>query len=146
VIKYFINYLWRLWLVNRMSLRPGLTLNLGLIIQRLSRINIYFFQFYVLRKMFSRTPRYAYTRLKTTVLDKVTRGSVDCWNAMLRAGRSRVRVPMRSLNFFNILNPSSCTMGLLSLWQKWVPQDLSKGKARPVRKAENLITIYEPIV
>jgi hypothetical protein len=31
---------------------------------------------------------------------------------MLRAGSSRVRVPMRSLNFFNLPNPSSRTMAL----------------------------------
>jgi hypothetical protein len=31
---------------------------------------------------------------------------------MLQAGRSGVRVPMRSLDFFNLLNPSSRTMAL----------------------------------
>jgi hypothetical protein len=31
---------------------------------------------------------------------------------MLQAGRSRVRIPMRSLDFFNWPNPSSCTMVL----------------------------------
>jgi hypothetical protein len=31
---------------------------------------------------------------------------------MLQAGRSQVRVPMRSLDIFNILNPSSHTMAL----------------------------------
>jgi hypothetical protein len=49
-------------LPNRMSLHPGLlwvALNLTLIIQCLSRNNIYiyfFFRFYQLHKMFSRTP------------------------------------------------------------------------------------------
>jgi hypothetical protein len=42
----------------------------------------------------------------------VTRGSIVGWGTMLRAGRSRVRVPMRSLNFFNWPNPSSRTMAL----------------------------------
>jgi hypothetical protein len=32
---------------------------------------------------------------------------------MLQAGRSRVRLPMRSLNFFNLPNPSSHTMALV---------------------------------
>jgi hypothetical protein len=31
---------------------------------------------------------------------------------MLQTGRSRVRVPMRVLNFFNLRNPSICTMTL----------------------------------
>jgi hypothetical protein len=31
---------------------------------------------------------------------------------MLHAGRSRVRIPMRSLDFFNVPNPSSYTMAL----------------------------------
>jgi hypothetical protein len=37
--------------------------------------------------------------------------------AMLQAGRSWVRVPMKSLNFFNVLNCSGCTRlwGLLSV-------------------------------
>jgi hypothetical protein len=39
--------------------------------------------------------------------------------------------------------------GLLSLWHKWVPKAekrFLKSKARPVRKADNLTTIYEPII
>jgi hypothetical protein len=40
------------------------------------------------------------------------RGSIDCSGAMLQAGRSRVRVPMRSLTFYNLSNPSSRTMAL----------------------------------
>jgi hypothetical protein len=31
---------------------------------------------------------------------------------MLQTGRARVRFPMRSLDFFNLPNPSSCTMAL----------------------------------
>jgi hypothetical protein len=31
---------------------------------------------------------------------------------VLQAGRSRARVPLRSLDFFNLPNPSSCTMTL----------------------------------
>jgi hypothetical protein len=40
----------------------------------------------------------------------VTRGSVVGWGTMLQAGRSRDRIPMRSLDFFNLPNPSSHTM------------------------------------
>jgi hypothetical protein len=40
------------------------------------------------------------------------RGSVVGRGAMLQIGRSRVRFPMRSLDFFNWSNPSSRTMAL----------------------------------
>jgi hypothetical protein len=40
------------------------------------------------------------------------RGSVVGWGAMLQAERSRVQVPMRSLDFFNWPNPSNRTMAL----------------------------------
>jgi hypothetical protein len=40
------------------------------------------------------------------------RGSVVSWGTMLQARRSRVQVPMRSLDFFNWLNPPSRTMAL----------------------------------
>jgi hypothetical protein len=36
-----------------------------------------------------------------------TGSSVVGWGTMLKAGRSRVRVPIRSLNFFSLPNPSS---------------------------------------
>jgi hypothetical protein len=39
-------------------------------------------------------------------------GSVDGWGTKIQAGKSRVRVPMRLLHFFNIPNPSSWTMVL----------------------------------
>jgi hypothetical protein len=40
------------------------------------------------------------------------RGSVVGWGTTLQAGRSWVRIPMRSLDFFNWPNPSSRTMAL----------------------------------
>jgi hypothetical protein len=40
------------------------------------------------------------------------RGSVVGWGITLQAGRSRVRFPMRSLDFFNLPNPSIRTMTL----------------------------------
>jgi hypothetical protein len=42
------------------------------------------------------------------------RGSVVGWGTMLKALRSRVRVPMRWIFFFKWPNPSSCTMALES--------------------------------
>jgi hypothetical protein len=40
------------------------------------------------------------------------RGSIVGWGTMLQAGKSRVLVPMRSLDFFSWPNPSSSTMTL----------------------------------
>jgi hypothetical protein len=34
------------------------------------------------------------------------RGSIDGWEAMLQNGKSRVQVPMKSLNFLILHNPS----------------------------------------
>jgi hypothetical protein len=76
------------------------------------------------------------------------RGSVVGWGTMLQAGRSRVRFPMRSLDFsIDILNPSSRTVTLGStqpLTNEY--QNLPGGKGRPARGADNLIAICEPIV
>jgi hypothetical protein len=38
--------------------------------------------------------------------------SVVGWGTILQAGRSRIRIPMRSLEFFSWLNPSSHTVAL----------------------------------
>jgi hypothetical protein len=51
----------------------------------------------------------------------------------------------------NLLNPSGDTRlwSLHSVWQKWVPETkiiLLGSKVRLVRGADNLTTIYEPIV
>jgi hypothetical protein len=69
---------------------------------------------------------------------------------MLQAGRARARVPMRSLDFFNLPNPSSRTMTLGST------QPLTEmstrnfpgggGKERPARKVDNLTAICELII
>jgi hypothetical protein len=47
---------------------------------------------------------------------------------------------MRSLIFaiYVILPTAQWSWDLLSLWQKLLPQNLSNGKARPARKADNL--------
>jgi hypothetical protein len=67
---------------------------------------------------------------------------------MLQAGRSQVRIPMRSLDFFNLPNPSSRTVALGSTQPltEMSTRNIPGGKGRPTRKADNLIAICEPIV
>jgi hypothetical protein len=52
------------------------------------------------------------------------RGSIVSWGTMLQDGRSRVRFQIRSMDFFNLPNPSSRTMALGSTQpqQKSVPR------------------------
>jgi hypothetical protein len=59
---------------------------------------------------------------------------------MLQAGRLRVRVLMRSLNFFNLPNPSSCTMalGFTQPLTETSTRRYSGGKVRPACQADNL--------
>jgi hypothetical protein len=59
----------------------------------------------------------------------------------------------RWAEILNLPNPSSRTgpSGLLSLWQKWIPEALKNimflgSKVQPVRGADNLTAICEPIV
>jgi hypothetical protein len=39
-------------------------------------------------------------------------GSVDGWGAVLQVGRLWFRIPLRSLDFFSLPNPSGCSMAL----------------------------------
>jgi hypothetical protein len=60
------------------------------------------------------------------------RGSVVGWGTMLQAGRSRVRVPMRWIFFFNLPIPSSRTMALGSTQPLGI---FVERKEQPARKA-----------
>jgi hypothetical protein len=74
------------------------------------------------------------------------RGSVvGC--GTIQARRSRDRVPMRWI-FFNLPNPSSRTMALRSTQPltEISTVNLPGSKGRPVHRADNLTTIYEPTV
>jgi hypothetical protein len=67
---------------------------------------------------------------------------------MLQAGRALVRYEMRSLNVFNLPNPTirimslGSTQPLTEMSTRYIPG----GKGRSARKAENLTAICEPIV
>jgi hypothetical protein len=65
---------------------------------------------------------------------------------MLQDKSSRVRFPMRS--FFNWPNSSirTMTLGSTQPLTEMSTRNLPKGKGRPVRKADNLTAISEPIV
>jgi hypothetical protein len=61
---------------------------------------------------------------------------------MLQAEKSRVRFPMRLLDFFNLPNRSSRTMvqGSTQSLTEMITRNLTGGKGRPARKAHNLTT------
>jgi hypothetical protein len=56
---------------------------------------------------------------------------------MLQAGRSRDRIPMRSLDF---------SIDLILPLTEISTRNLPGGKGRPANKADNFIVICEPIV
>jgi hypothetical protein len=76
------------------------------------------------------------------------RGSVVGWGTMLQAGRSRDLIPMRWIFFFNWPNPYSQAMDLGSTHPltEMSTRNIPGGKGRPVREADNLTAMYEPIV
>jgi hypothetical protein len=66
---------------------------------------------------------------------------------MLQAGGSPVQVP-NEVNFFNLPNPSSRTMGLGStqLLKKISTRNLPGSKKRPACRADKLVAICVPNV
>jgi hypothetical protein len=66
---------------------------------------------------------------------------------MLEAGRSPVRLPMRSFDYFDLPNPSSRNMALVSTQPltEMSTRNLSGGKGYPVLEADNLTAICKPI-
>jgi hypothetical protein len=67
---------------------------------------------------------------------------------MLRAGRSRVRFPMKVLDFsiYLILPAALWTWGSTQPLTEMSTRKLPGGKGRPVHKADNLTAICEPTV
>jgi hypothetical protein len=67
---------------------------------------------------------------------------------VLQTGRSRVRIPIRSLDFYNLPNlfSRSVALGLTQSLTEISTRNLPGGKGRPARKADNLTAICEPIV
>jgi hypothetical protein len=67
---------------------------------------------------------------------------------MLQAGRPRIQVPMRSLDFFDLSNPFSSTMALGSAQPltEMSTSNLPGGKGPSAHKADNFTAICEPIV
>jgi hypothetical protein len=75
------------------------------------------------------------------------RGCVVSWGIMLQAGRSRVQVPMRWI--LSVYLQPHYGPGVDSASNRNEYQESSRGgggKGRPVRKADNLTAICEPIV
>jgi hypothetical protein len=71
------------------------------------------------------------------------RSSVIGWGTMLKAGRSRFRYPMRSLDFLIYL--TLIGHGVVSASNRNKYQEYSCGKWRPTRKADNLTATSQPI-
>jgi hypothetical protein len=67
-------------------------------------------------------------------------GSAVGWGTKLQAGRSWVRVPVKSFDFFNWPNPSGCNMALESTQplREMSTRNLSGGKGRPAHKAASV--------
>jgi hypothetical protein len=72
------------------------------------------------------------------------RGSVVDWGTMLQTGRSRVRVSMRWIFFFQPhYGPGVDSASNSNEYQE---SSGGGGKGRPARKADNLTAICKPII
>jgi hypothetical protein len=69
------------------------------------------------------------------------------WGTMLQAGRSLIRIT-DEVDFFNLPNPSSCTMALGSIQAltEMNTRNLPGGKKRPAHRTDNIAAIREPNV
>jgi hypothetical protein len=66
---------------------------------------------------------------------------------MLLAGRSRVRFPMRSLDFeIDLILPAALSLGSIQPLTEMSTRKTPGGKGRPAGKDENLTAICEPSV
>jgi hypothetical protein len=75
------------------------------------------------------------------------RGSIVGWGIMPQAGRSRVRLPMRSLNFsINLIFSAALGSGIDSPSKINDYQRSSGSKTWPAHNSDNLPVICEPIV
>jgi hypothetical protein len=78
----------------------------------------------------------------------VCSGSVVGWGTILKAGRSRVRFPVRSLDFSNyLILAAALRLWVVSACNRHEYQESFGGKGRPARKADNLTVIkkmWEP--
>jgi hypothetical protein len=65
---------------------------------------------------------------------------------MLQAERSRDRVPMGWIFFFNLPIPSSTALGSTQSLTEMRTKNLLGGKGQSAHRADNLTAICEPIV
>jgi hypothetical protein len=87
--------------------------------------------------------------LYSIIILQGARGSVVGWGTMLQAGRSQVRIPMRSLNYLIDLTLPAALWPSGRLSQpltEMSTRNISGSKGRPAHKADNLTATCEPIV
>jgi hypothetical protein len=71
-------------------------------------------------------------------------GGVVEWDTVRQAGRSRVRFPMTSLDFYSDpILPGAMALGSTQPLTEMSSRNLPGGKGRPGRKADNLTAICE---
>jgi hypothetical protein len=101
----------------------------------------------------------SYTRPKQSETSYTRTGDLDCWNkeargskagwgTMLQAGRSRLRFPMRSLDFsiYLIIPAALRPCGWSRPLKGTSIMNFTGSKGRPARKADNLTNICRPTV